>query len=132
MSLKVESAPGFMGPVQCSVRNEEKEKRARRPGWRAPRRNRGLGFNLAGGGVPGDRGAAEIGFVGHVASQRGVVAEDGILGHLLMVLGALEEFPEMWLNFVPRDALVRESFRERLLAGGGIMLGVEFLEVFLP
>jgi hypothetical protein len=42
-----------------------------------------LGFNRVGGDVLGDGGFAEIGFVGHVAGQRGVVAEDGVFGDLL-------------------------------------------------
>jgi len=67
-----------------------------------------------------------------VASQRGIVAKDGIFGYLLMVLRALEEFPEMRLELVPGDAAIGEGLRERLLAGSGVMLGVEFFEVFLP
>src|SRR5882672_7364064 len=111
MSLKVESAPGFMGPIQCSARVQEKEKRGAAM-LRPYKRIAESGFDLAGGGVPGNRGVAEVGFVGHVASQRGVVAKDGVFGHLLMVLRALEEFPEMWLDFVPGDAAIGEGLRE--------------------
>ena len=34
------------------------------------------GFDGGGGGVPSDGGSAEVGFIRHVASQRGVVAEE--------------------------------------------------------
>jgi hypothetical protein len=52
-----------------------------------------LRLDGVGGGVPGDRSFAEIGFVGHVASQCSVVAEDGVFGDLLVVAHALEKFP---------------------------------------
>src|SRR6266699_5261863 len=61
------------------------------------------GFDLAGGGVPGHGRAAEIRFVGHVAGQRGVVAENGVFRYRLAVLHALEKFPEVGLFFVPGD-----------------------------
>src|SRR5260370_420704 len=80
------------------------------------------GFDLVGGGVPGDGGFAEIGFVGHVAGQSGVVAEDGVFGDLLMASHALEESPEVRFFLVPGSAAIREAFFNRLLAGLGIVL----------
>src|SRR5712664_4574306 len=130
MSLKVESAPGFMGPVQCSARAEEEEKK----GAAMLRPYKGiaeLGFDLAGGAVPGDCGVAEIGFVGHVAGQRGVVAEDGVFGNLLMVSHALEKSPEVRFFLVPGSAAVAESLPDGFLAGLGIVLLVPLLEIGL-
>ncbi len=69
-----------------------------------------LGLDRVGGGVPGDGGFAEIGFVGHMAGQSGVVAEDGVFRDLLMVTRALEKSPEVRLFFVPRSAAVGEPF----------------------
>src|SRR6266850_80846 len=176
MSLKVESAPGFMGAIQCSAlkasgqRSEGRMQRRReiplcagRPSRRSERgtksrpashgmtvggeyrgtRRRGkkrgtrgggcpykgimdLGFDLAGGGVPSDCGVAEIGFVGHVAGQRGVVAEDCVFGNLLMVSHALEISPEVWFFLVPGSAAIAESFLDGFLTGLGIVLLVPF------
>src|SRR6266446_433466 len=80
------------------------------------------GLDLVGGGVPGDGGSAEIGLVGHVAGQRGVVAEDGVFGDLLMVARALEKSPEMRFFFVPGSAAIVEAFGDWFLAGLGMML----------
>src|SRR6267143_1372603 len=85
-----------------------------------------LGLDGVGGGVPGDGGLAEIGFVGHVAGQRGVVTEDGVFGDLLVVAHALEKFPEMRLFFVPGSAAIGETFLHGLLAGLGIVVLVHF------
>src|SRR6266850_973941 len=128
MSLKVESAPGFMGPVQCSARAEAEEKKGAAM-LRPSRRMAKLGLDLAGGAVPGDRGVAEVGFVGHVAGQRGVVAEDGVLGNLLMVSHALEKSPEVRFFLVPGSAAIAESLPDGFLAGLGVVLLVPFLEI---
>ena len=84
--------------------------------------NLALGFDLVGGGVPGDGGSAEIGLVGHVASQRGVVAEDGVFGNLLMIASALEKSPEVGLFSVPGFAAIAESLPDGFLAWLGIVL----------
>jgi len=89
-------------------------------------RELGLGFDLVGGGVPGDGGLAEIGFVGHVAGQRGVVAEDGVFGDLLMIAHALEKSPEVGFFSVPGFAAKSESLLHRFLAGLGIVVLVPF------
>ena len=88
-----------------------------------------LGLNRVRGGVPGDGGPAEIGLIGHVASERGVVAEDGVFGNLLMVARALEESPEVRFFFVPGSAAIVEALGDGLLAGLGIVLLVPFLEI---
>src|SRR6266568_1289803 len=89
------------------------------------------GFDLAGGGVPGHGRAPEIRFVGHVAGQRGVMAEDGVLRRRLAVLHALEEFPEMRFFLVPGDPAIRESFGDWFFAGLRIVLRMPLLEVSL-
>jgi hypothetical protein len=57
----------------------------------------GSGFDLAGGGVPGDSGAAEIGFVGHVAGECSIVTEDGVFSDGLAGFDGAEKGPEMRL-----------------------------------
>src|SRR6267143_5712539 len=99
-----------MGPIQCSARGEEGRKRGTRRGGCPYKGITDLGFYLAGGGVPGDRGVSEVGFVGHVASQRGVVAEDGVFGDLLMVSHALKKSPEVRFFLVPGSAAIVEAF----------------------
>src|SRR6266481_4686423 len=89
----------------------------------------GSGFNLVGGGVPRDGGSAEIGFVGHVAGQRGVVAEDGVFGDLLVVAHPLEKSPQVRFFLVPGDAAISEPFGDRFFAGLGVMILVPFLEI---
>src|SRR6267378_1526793 len=172
MSLKVESAPGFMGAIQCSAlkaseqRSESRMQRRReiplcagRPSRRSERGTKSrpaphgmtvggeyrgtrrggcpykgimdLGFDLAGGGVPSDCGVAEVGFVGHVAGQRGVVAEDGVFGDLLMISHALEKSPEVGFFLVPGSAAIAESLPDGFLAGLGIVLLVPLLEIGL-
>src|SRR5882724_7989431 len=126
MSSNVESAPGFMGPVQCSAREKEKRGAAL---LRPYKRIAELGLDLAGGGVPSDRGLAEVGFIGHVAGQRGVMAEDGVFGNLLMVSHALEKSPEVRFFLVPGSAAIAESLLDGLLAGLGVVLLVPFLEI---
>src|SRR6266446_1820864 len=88
-----------------------------------------LGFDLVGGGVPGDGGVAEVRFVGHVAGQRRVVAEDGVLGYLLAIPHALKVLPEMRFFRVPGDAAISEPFDDGLFAGLGVMILVPFLEI---
>src|SRR6266478_8044734 len=96
---------------------------------RPHRRIQRSGFDLVGGGVPGDGGFAEIGLVGHVAGEGGVVAEDGVFGDLLVVAHALEKSPEMRFLSVPGFAAKSESLFHRLLAGLGIVVLVPFLEI---
>src|SRR5216684_3661300 len=97
----------------------------------ADARTRGLGlrFDLVGSGVPGDGGFAEIGFVGHVAGEGSVVAEDGVFGDLLVVAHTLEKSPEVRFLSVPGFAAKSKSFLHRLLAGLGIVVLVPFLEI---
>src|SRR5260370_2634336 len=91
--------------------------------------NARLRFDRVGGGVPGDGGFAEIGFVGHVAGEGGVVAEDGVFGDLLMIAHTLEKSPKVRFLSVPGFAAKSESFLHRLLAGLGIVVLVPFLEI---
>src|SRR5260370_23672462 len=85
------------------------------------------GFDLVGGGVPGDGGLPEIRLVGHVARERGVVAEDGVFGDLLVVARPLEKSPEVRFFFVPGSAAIVETFRDGFLAGLGVVLRVPLL-----
>src|SRR5438132_7336830 len=87
------------------------------------------GFDLVGGSVPGDGGSAEMGLVGHVASQRGVMTEDGVFSDLLMVARALEKSPEVRFFFIPGSAAIAESLPDGFLAGLGVVLLVPFLEI---
>src|SRR6266567_7545362 len=87
------------------------------------------GFDLVGGGVPGDGAFAEIGFVGHVAGQGSVVAEDGVFGDWLAVAHALKEFPEMRLFFVEGNATIGESLGDGFFAGLGVVVFVPFFEI---
>src|SRR5713226_7761593 len=89
----------------------------------------GLRLDLVGGGVPGDGGFAEIGFVGHVAGEGGVVAEDGVFCDLLMIAHTLEKPPEVRFLSVPGFAAKSKSLLHRLLAGLGIVVLVPFLEI---
>src|SRR5229473_941966 len=91
--------------------------------------NARLRFNRVGGGVPGDGGLAEIGFVGHVAGQRCVVAEDSVFSDLLVVAYALKKSPQMRFFIVPGIAAKVEALLERLFAWLGIVLFVPFLEI---
>jgi len=81
---------------------------------------------LVGGGVPSDGGLAEIGFVGHVAGERGVVTEDGVFGDLLMVAHALEKSPEVRFFLVPGSAAIGKSFFDGFFAGLGVVVLVPF------
>src|SRR5229473_960086 len=92
-------------------------------------RELGLRLDLVGGGVPGDGGFAEIGFVGHVAGEGGVVAEDGVFCDLLMIAHTLEKSPEVRFLSVPGFAAKSKSLLHRLLAGLGIVVLVPFLEI---
>src|SRR6266700_5352640 len=87
------------------------------------------GFDLAGGGVPGDGAFAEIGFVGHVASQGSVVAEDGVFGDWLAVAHALEEFPKVRFFFVEGNAAIGESLGDGFFTGLGVVVFVPFFEI---
>jgi len=65
---------------------------------------------------------AEIGLVGHVAGQRGVVAEDGVFGDLLMVCARPGKISRDEAFFVPGSAAIVEAFRDGFLAGLGVVL----------
>src|SRR5260221_14569442 len=88
------------------------------------------GLDTAGGGVPGDGGAAEVGFVGHVAGEGGVVAEDHVFDDRLSGANVLEEIPEVRADIVVGITLVGVGFDERFLTGSNVVLGVPLLEVF--
>src|SRR5712664_1192321 len=88
-----------------------------------------LGLDRVGGSVPSDGGFAEIGFVGHVAGEGSVVAEDSVFCDLLMIAHTLEKSPEVRFLSVPGFAAKSESFLHRLLAGLGIVVLVPFLEI---
>src|SRR5713226_4042020 len=92
-------------------------------------RELGLRFDLVGSSVPGDGGFAEIGLVGHVAGEGGVVAEDGVFCDLLMIAHTLEKSPEVRFFSVPGFAAKSKSLLHRLLAGLGIVVLVPFLEI---
>src|SRR6266852_3409694 len=96
---------------------------------RPHRRIQRSGFDLVGGGVPGDGGFAEIGFVGHVAGQRGVVAEDGVFGDLLVVAHPLEKSPQVRFFIVPGIAAEGEALLEGFLARLGVVLFVPLLVI---
>src|SRR5712692_8631336 len=113
-------------PTQ-SGRPYRERKMARRT--RRYKKTAASGFDLVGGGVPGDSTLAEIGFVGHMARQRGVMAEDGVFGDLLMVSHALEESPEVRLFFVPGSTAIGESLLHGFLARLGVVLLVPFFEI---
>src|SRR5437879_13252501 len=81
-----------------------------------------LRFDGVGGRVPGYGGLAEIGFVGHVASQRGVVAEDGVFGDLLVDLHALEQSPEVRIRFVAAADAAADAHTDPLFARHGVEL----------
>src|SRR5713101_7510598 len=92
-------------------------------------RELGLRLDLVGGGVPGDGGFAEIGFVGHVAGERGVVAEDGVFGDLLVVAHPLEKSPQVRFFIVPGIAAIGEARLEGLFAGFGVIVFVPLFEI---
>src|ERR1700716_1484818 len=73
----------------------------------------------------------KVGLVGHVARQRGVVAEDGVFGDHAVVADGLEESPKVGLQFVPRSAGVGETSESRLRAGLRIVLLVPLFHVAL-
>src|SRR5207245_4012254 len=104
-------------------------KRGTRRGGRPCKRFRKLGFDLVGGGVPSDGGLAEIGFVGHVAGEGGVVAEDGVFSDLLVIAHALEKSPEVRFFSVPGFAAISETLFHGFLAGLGIVVLMPFLEI---
>src|SRR5437868_10370452 len=56
--------------------------------------------------IPKYRLFAEIRFVGHVASERGVIAEHFVFRHRLARLHRLEEVPEVWFHIIPIVSLV--------------------------
>src|SRR5439155_87432 len=99
------------------------------PYIRSGRLEDALRLDRVGVRVPIDGALAEIGFVGHVAGQRGVVTEDSVFDDLLMVARALEESPEVRFFFVPGSAAIVEALGDGLLAGLGIVLLVPFLEI---
>src|SRR5215472_3364096 len=88
------------------------------------------GLDGAGGAVPGDRDtAAEIGLVGHVAGQSGVIAEDGVFDDRLARLDRREEVPKVRLHVVKIVALKGVILTHRLFAHRRIMLLMPLFEV---
>src|ERR1700747_3012438 len=90
---------------------------------------RRLGFYGAGRCVPGDRRVTEVGFVGHVAGQGGVVAADRVFDDRLSGADVLEEIPEVRADVIPVVSFIRVGLAERLLANLRVMLCVPFLEI---
>src|SRR5215472_13798 len=86
-------------------------------GEKVANKAKGSGFDGVGGSVPGDHGPSEVRFVGHVARERGVVAEDGVFGDLLMVAHTLEESPQVRFFLVPGSGTEVVSLADRFLAG---------------
>src|SRR5215472_2193522 len=91
---------------------------------------RPLGLDGAGASVPGDGyAAAEIGLVGHVAGQRGVVAENGVFRERLAGFDRREKRPQVRLHVVKVIALISVILEERLLADLRIVFLVPLLKV---
>ena len=88
-------------------------------------------FDLAGRGVPDYWAFAEVGFVGHVAGEGRVMAEDGVFGERLAAAYRLEISPHVGTLVIPVVALVGVILAERLLAGGWVVFFVPFLVVSL-
>ena len=65
--------------------------------------------------VPGGGRVAEVGFVGHVAGERGVVAEDGVFGDRAVLADGFEESVEVRLQVVPGIAREGEPIRASVL-----------------
>src|SRR5260370_33014779 len=86
-----------------------------------------LGFDFF--AAPGRGGSAEIGFVGEVAGQRGVVAEDYVLDVGLAGAYGVEVGPHVRFLFVPGDAAEGEALQAGLFAGSRIVLLVPFVHV---
>src|SRR5260221_5251355 len=59
---------------------------------------------------------ADVRFVGHVASERGVMSEDCIFDNGLSGLYGLEKIPQMRLHVVEIGTLEGNGLRHRLLA----------------
>src|SRR5882757_3387639 len=86
-----------------------------------------LGFDFF--AVPSGNGFAEVGFVGQVTGQRGVVAEDYIFDIGLAGAHGLEVGPHVRLLLVPRDAAERQTLQSGFFGGLGIVLFVPFVDV---
>jgi hypothetical protein len=95
-------------------------------------RGEGLGvFDLRRGRVPGDWGFAEVGFVGHVAGEGGIVAEQGVLGNSLAAADGLEISPKVGALVVPGIALIAVGLGNGFFAGCRIVFRVPLLHVSL-
>src|SRR5260370_32434248 len=79
-----------------------------------------LGFDFF--AAPGRGGSAEIGFVGEVAGQRGVVAADYVVDVGLGGAYGVEVGRHVRFLFVPGDAAEGEALQAGLFAGSGIVL----------
>src|SRR5260370_26304656 len=86
-----------------------------------------MGFYFFAG--PGGGGFAEVGFVGEVAGQGGVVAEDYVLDVGLAGAYGVEVGPHVRFLFVPGDAAEGEALQAGLFAGSRIVLLVPFVHV---
>src|SRR6266851_722636 len=86
-----------------------------------------LGFDFF--AVPGGGGFAEVGLVGEVAGQCGVVAEDDVLDVRLAGAYGVEVRPHVRFLFVPGDAAEAEALQAGFFAGSGIVLLMPFSDV---
>src|SRR6202035_2421885 len=68
-------------------------------------------------------------FIGHVARQGGVVAEDGVFHHGLSSPNGLQKIPHVGAQVVPRIAFVRVTFRDWLLSRRGIVVFMPLLVI---
>src|SRR5438270_2755173 len=67
--------------------------------------------------VPVHGNLSEVGFIGHVAGQSGVVTEDSVFHYRLAAAHRLKEIPQMRLFVVPLIAAVRDTLQGWLFAG---------------
>ena len=66
----------------------------------------------------------EVQLIGHVAGDRRVMAEDGVLDHRLPRLHGLEELPQVRPGVVVRVGPIAHTVVQRFLAGPGIVLAM--------
>src|SRR5262249_200448 len=83
------------------------------------------------GRIPSDPALPEVGFICHVASQRGMMTEHCILHHRFSALDGAEEIPQMRLHVIEIISLVVGGFCEWFLAGLRIVLCMPLLQILL-
>src|SRR5260370_1680209 len=81
--------------------------------------------------VPSGDGFAEIGFVGHVAGQRGVVAEDDVFDVGFARAHGVEVGPHVRFLFVPGNAVEGHALQAGFVRRFGVMLFVPLVDVLL-